>query len=114
MDRENCMAADAPSDQTDFGYTLSVIGGKYKMTILYWIAECEVIRYNELKRKIGTISHKTLSSALKELEKDHLVTRTEYPQVPPKVEYTLSPRGKTLIPVLDCMCLWGGKNRPDR
>ena len=43
MDRENCMAVDAPSDQTDFGYTLSVIGGKYKMTILYWIAECEVI-----------------------------------------------------------------------
>ena len=111
MDRESCMSVGTPIDKTDFGYTLSVIGGKYKMIILYWIAECEIIRYNELKRKIGTISHKTLSLTLKELEKDHLITRTEYPQIPPKVEYSLSERGKTLIPVLDCMCLWGGKNR---
>ncbi|MBU5625672.1 helix-turn-helix transcriptional regulator [Oscillibacter sp. MSJ-2] len=105
------MSVGTPIDKTDFGYTLSLIGGKYKMIILYWLSECEVIRYNELKRKIGTISHKTLSLTLKELERDQLIVRTEYPQIPPKVEYSLSQRGKTLIPVLDCMCQWGGNNR---
>lgn len=96
---------------TDFGYTLSIIGGKYKMIILYWLAEKGVMRHNELKRAIGTISFKTLSLMLKELESDQLVSRKEYPQVPPKVEYSLTPRGQSIIPVLDAMCIWGGKNR---
>ena len=58
-----------------------------------------------------TISHKTLSLNLKELEGDGLVLREEYPQIPPKVEYRLSPRGESLIPILDAMCTWGEKNR---
>lgn len=99
---------------TGFGYTLGLIGGKYKMIIMYWLAEYqEVMRYSELKRAIGTISHKTLSQTLKELESDGLLIRTEYPQIPPKVEYTLSSRGKTIIPVLDMMCNWGVENRID-
>lgn len=113
MDRTGCVSTGIPIENTDFGYTLSVIGGKYKMIILYWIAEYKVIRYNALKRKIGTISHKTLSQSLKELEKDHIIIRTEYPQIPPKVEYRLSPKGISLIPVLDFMCQWGQENRPD-
>lgn len=96
---------------TGFGYTLSLIAGKYKMVVMYWLWEHEVIRYNELKRRIGSISHKTLSLTLKELESDGLVARKEYPQVPPKVEYRLSERGKSLIPVLDAMCEWGEMNR---
>ncbi|MCI1946377.1 winged helix-turn-helix transcriptional regulator, partial [Clostridium luticellarii] len=83
-----------------------------KMIILYWLAEYKpVIRYNELKRCIGTISHKTLSINLKELESDKLIVRTECPQIPPKVEYSLSERGKSLIPVLNTMCEWDRKNR---
>ncbi|APM40202.1 winged helix-turn-helix transcriptional regulator [Clostridium kluyveri] len=112
MSIEDCSPTGIDIKDTDFGYTLSLIGGKYKMIILYWLAEYKpAIRYNELKRCIGTISHKTLSINLKELESDKLIVRTEYPQIPPKVEYSLSNRGKSLIPVLNMMCEWGGKNR---
>ena len=96
---------------TGFSYTLSLISGKYKMTILYVLAEFGVVRFNEMKKYIGEISYKTLSSTLKELEADQLVHRKEYPQIPPKVEYSLTERGKSLIPILDGMCEWGDKNR---
>ncbi len=96
---------------TGFSYTLSLINGKYKMTILYTLMEFCVVRFNEIKRYIGGISYKTLSSNLKELEGDGLVHREEYPQIPPKVEYSLTERGKSLIPILDQMCEWGDKNR---
>lgn len=103
-----CITTSKIND-TGFGYTLSLISGKYKMIIMYWLSECGVIRYNELKRYIGGISHKTLSLTLKELEADGIVLRKEYPQIPPKVEYSLSERGKSLIPILDAMCEWGEK-----
>ena len=70
-----------------------------------------VVRFNEMKKYIGTISYKTLSSTLKELEADQLVHREEYPQIPPKVEYSLTERGRSLIPILDRMCEWGEQNR---
>lgn len=111
MSLGKCVSTGMDIKDTDFGYTLSIIGGKYKMIIMYWLAEYKVIRFNELKRFIGTISYKTLSLALKELEADGIVVRTEFPQIPPKVEYSLSERGRSLIPVLDAMCEWGGKNR---
>ena len=101
----------AKLDETGFGYTLSLISGKYKMTILYCLSEFKVGRYNELKRFIGTISHKTLSLSLRELEADGLVSRKEYPQIPPKVEYSLSERGQSLIPILDALCEWGEQHR---
>lgn len=94
-------------EETGFSYTLSLISGKYKMVILYCLMEFEIVRYNELKRYIGTISHKTLSTSLKELEKDQLINRKEYPQIPPKVEYSLSERGKSMMEILDQLCIWG-------
>lgn len=96
---------------TGFSYTLSLINGKYKMTILYTLMEFDVVRFNEMKKYIGEISYKTLSSTLKELEADQLVHRKEYPQIPPKVEYSLTERGKSLIPLLDGMCEWGDNHR---
>ena len=96
---------------TGFSYTLSLINGKYKMTILYVLAEFGVVRFNEMKKYIDEISYKTLSSTLKELEADKLVHREEYPQIPPKVEYSLTERGKSLIPILETMCNWGEENR---
>ena len=96
---------------TGFSYTLSLINGKYKMTILYVLAEFGVVRFNEMKKYIVEISYKTLSSSLKELEADKLVHREEYPQIPPKVEYSLTERGKSLIPILETMCDWGEENR---
>lgn len=112
MSIDDCSPTGVNIKDTGFGYTLSIIAGKYKMIILYWLAEYKtVIRYNELKRCIGAISHKTLSITLKELESDKLIMRTEYPQIPPKVEYSLTERGKSLIPVLNMMCEWGSKNK---
>ena len=103
--------ASASLDGTGFSYTLSLINGKYKMTILYTLMCFGVVRFNEMKRYIRGISYKTLSAALKELERDQLVHREEYPQIPPKVEYSLTERGRSLIPILDQMCDWGERNR---
>lgn len=102
---------DAKLEDTGFHYTMSLIQGKYKMFILYTLMEYEVVRFNELQKYIKTISYKTLSSTLKELEADGLIHREEYAQIPPKVEYSLTKRGKSLIPILDQMCEWGHENR---
>ena len=109
-DRKRCISAESLCE-TGFSYTLSLISGKYKMTILYTLMEFDVVRFNEMKKYIGGISYKTLSVTLKELEADKLVHREEYPQIPPKVEYSLTERGKSLMPILDGMCEWGDKNR---
>ena len=97
-----------------FCYTLSLIDGRYKMVVLYALANFGVVRFNEMKKYIGKISYKTLSSTLKALEADGLVRRREYPQIPPKVEYSLTGRGRTLIPVLDLMCAWAHENGPEK
>ncbi|VYU42246.1 putative HTH-type transcriptional regulator YtcD [uncultured Clostridium sp.] len=102
---------NANFEDTGFSYTLSLISGKYKMVILYCLMEYEVVRFNELKRYLKNISDKTLSTNLKELESDRLIIRREYPQIPPKVEYSLSDRGKSLMAVLDQLCIWGEKNK---
>lgn len=98
-------------EDTGFSYTLSPISGKYKMIILYCLMEFAPVRFNEMRRYINTISDKTLSANLKELERDGLIIRKEYPQIPPKVEYRLSPRGESLMTVLDQLCVWGENNR---
>ena len=98
-------------EQSPFAYTLKIINGKYKMSILYCLSRFEVVRYNEMKRYLRGISFKTLTAALRELEDDKLLIRKEYTQIPPKVEYSLSNRGKSLIPVLNAMCEWGRENK---
>lgn len=96
---------------TPFGYTMSIIGGKWKMVILYLLAARQPVRFNEMQRQIGAITYKILSAQLKELEADGLVERKEYPQIPPKVEYSLTPKGQTLLPVMEQLCEWGAQNR---
>lgn len=98
-------------EDTGFCYTLSLISGKYKMIILYCLMEFQPVRFNELQRYLGKISDKTLSQNLKELEKDELIRREVYPQIPPKVEYSLTERGESLMSVLDQLCIWGAENR---
>ena len=107
---KDCIA-DNRLEDTGFHYTMSLIQGKYKMTILYTLMEYGVVRFNEMQKYIGSITFKTLSSTLKQLEADGLIHREEYLQIPPKVEYSLTERGKSLIPILDWMCEWGDKNR---
>ncbi len=102
---------NANFEDTGFSYTLSLISGKYKMVILYCLMEFETVRFNELHRYLKNISDKTLSMNLKELESDNLICRKEYPQIPPKVEYSLSEKGKSLMAVLDQLCIWGEQHR---
>ncbi len=97
------------SIQAPFEYTLAIIGGKWKMRIIYELGCESTLRYGELKRNISYITHKMLSTQLKELENDGLITRKEYPQIPPKVEYSLSERGLSLFPIIEEMCKWGKK-----
>jgi len=92
-------------------YTLDVIGGKWKLLILYYLMTEKVKRYGELKRCISGITHKMLSTQLKELEKKGIILRKEYPQIPPKVEYSLTEKGATLLPILGMMYDWGEDNR---
>ena len=105
-----CISTENLAD-TGFSYTLSLINGKYKMTILYTLMCFGVVRFNEMKKYIGGISYKTLSSTLKELEADQLVHREEYPQIPPKVEYRLPEKGRSLYPLMEQMCAWGEAHR---
>ncbi len=112
MTIENASPTVVNIKDTNCGYTLSLINGKYKIIILYSFLEYKpIVRFNELQRYIDTISFKTLSVTLQEMEKDKLIIREEFPQIPPKVEYRLSERGKSLIAVLDMMCVWGHRNR---
>ena len=103
---------DSKLQDTGFGYTMSILNGKYKMSILYCLMEFDAIRFNEIKRYIEGISDKILSSSLKELEADGLVYRKMYPQIPPKVEYSLTELGISLVPILRSICAWGGEHRP--
>ena len=102
---------EANFEDTGFSYTLSLISGKHKMVILYCLMEFDVVRFNELRRYLKKVSDKTLSNNLKELETDRLIIRKEYPQIPPKVEYSLSDRGRSLMAVLDQLCVWGENNK---
>ena len=99
-------------ETADFDATLSLISGKYKPVILYCLMEYEPVRFNQMQRYLKNIADKTLSQNLKELEKDDLILRKVYPQIPPKVEYSLSERGRSLVKVLDRLCDWGNANRP--
>lgn len=95
-----------------FSYTMSLINGKWKLHILFWLWHNDILRYNELKRRLSGVTHKVLTNQLKELEADGLIARTEYPQIPPKVEYSLTALGASLMPVLGALCQWGSTHMP--
>jgi DNA-binding HxlR family transcriptional regulator len=90
--------------------TLDIIGGRWKVLILWQLFPGER-RFSELFRALEGITQKMLTQQLRELEKDGIVHRQIYPQIPPKVEYSLTPLGKSLRPVVDAMCEWGLKQR---
>lgn len=101
---------NAENNNCPIDYTLNAIGGKWKLHILYKLMIGEVIRYGELKKSIAGITHKMLSSQLKDLESYNLIHRNVYHQIPPKVEYSLSEKGVSLIPILKLMYKWGEEN----
>lgn len=88
----------------------SLISGKWKILIIWYIAVYEIQRFGELLRRLDGITQSTLTKQLRELENDGLIFRKVYPQVPPKVEYSLTPLGKSFIPILNSMKNWSDEN----
>ena len=84
----------------------ATLGGKWKLLILWYIATYEVERFGQLMRRIDGISQSTLTKQLRELEADGLIHRKIYKEIPPRVEYTLTDKGKSLVPILSDMVLW--------
>lgn len=95
-------------------YALDLIGGKWRLPIIWALSQNETLRYNELKRKVNGITNMMLSQSLKEMETYGLVTRRQFMEIPPRVEYSLTEAGKDLIPALVSLAKWGKqmKNRP--
>lgn len=88
-------------------YALDIVGQKWRLPIMWYLLEAEPTRYNELKRKIKGITNMMLTKSLKELEEHNLIVRTQYETIPPKVEYSLTERGKALLPALSELHKWG-------
>lgn len=88
--------------------TMDIIGGKWKGVIL-WNLRSRTLRFSQLKRKLNGVTQKMLTQQLRELEEDGLINRKVFPQVPPKVEYSLTEYGKTIVPVLYSIYQWGIK-----
>lgn len=97
-------------DRCSVGLCVELVGGKWKSVILYYLLD-GTLRFNELRRKVAGITQRMLTLQLRELEADGLVQRTVYPVVPPHVEYTLTPFGRSLEPILLGMAEWGKRNR---
>lgn len=88
-------------------YALDIVGQKWRLPIMWYLARTEPVRYNELKRRIKGITNMMLTKNLKELEEHKLISRTQYETIPPKVEYSLTERGKALLPALNELYRWG-------
>ena len=88
---------------------ISLIDGKWKCVILYHLLS-GTLRFNEIRRHVPSVTQRTLTNQLRELEMDGLIVRTVYAQVPPKVEYSLSELGRTMVPVLSALKEWGDSN----
>lgn len=98
---------------TGIYYAMKRIQGKYKVFILYILSQQEFVRFNEIKRRIPGITFKSLTTALKELENDSLIHRHAYPEIPPRVEYSLTDLGKSILPPLQMLCRWGNEHKND-
>ena len=90
--------------------SLSIIGGKWKIPIIWGMKDGSQ-RYGELKRSLPKVTHKMLTQQLRELEADEIINRKVYPEIPPKVEYSLTLLGKSVIPVIDLLREWGEEYR---
>ena len=87
---------------------LEVIGGKWKPLIL-WALKDNVMRFGELQKELPGVNTKMLTKQLRELEEDGVISRKIFPEVPPRVEYTITDFGRTLIPILEALCTWGAE-----
>ena len=98
---------EAVSNACPMELGINILSGKWKLRILWNLYIKKVVRFNELKRNLGNITTKTLTEQLRELEDKKIIKRTIYPEIPPKVEYSLTDIGNTIGPVLKTLCDWG-------
>ncbi len=100
------LQADDKTYSSPMELTLEVVGGKWKSLLVYHLLDAP-LRFSELRRQVPGITEKMLTQQLRELERDGIVSRTVFPEVPPRVEYVATEHGRTLKPVLEAMCHWG-------
>ncbi|PLX97854.1 MAG: transcriptional regulator [Desulfuromonas sp.] len=110
---EEVIAAENPDYNCGVAVTLELIGGKWKGVIL-WHLSHKTLRFSQLKRRLPGITQKMLTQQLRELERDGLVHRQVFAEVPPRVEYSLTETGRTLKPTLEKMCAWGRRFHEER
>lgn len=90
-------------------FVLDLLAGKWRPMVIFWLMEGPM-RFNELQRRLGRITHRTLSKTLKEMEGDGLILRKDYGEIPPRVDYSLTDKGRSLQPILKAMEDWAGQN----
>lgn len=93
-------------------YTMELLSGKWKMRVIWQIAKCEVVRFNQLQRLLGGISNVMLSQTLQQLQQAGVIVRHQYNEVPPRVEYSMTDLGHGLLPVFEMMRKWGLEANP--
>lgn len=89
-------------------YGLEVFGGKWKSRIICVLAEKETLRYSVLRKEMSNITDAVLAAALKELIADGMIVRRQFDEIPPRVEYSLTDKGKSVVPILQSICQWAG------
>lgn len=94
-------------------YVLDIISGKWKLPILCMLASGRTIRYNSMRRRLNGITNVMLSKSLKELQDENMIHREQYNEIPPKVEYSLTEKGRSIIPTLLKLAKWGRINMSD-
>ncbi|MDB2415022.1 helix-turn-helix transcriptional regulator [Rickettsiales bacterium] len=100
-------------NECPIGTAITIIGGKWKIPVLYNLRD-ETLRFNQLQKALPQVTQKMLTQQLRELERDGLISRKIYAQVPPRVEYTITPLAKKLEPILDALCHWGNEYQKNK
>lgn len=94
-------------------YGIDIFGGKWKSRILCVLSSKEVMRYGEIRKELGNITDAVLAAMLKEMLADELITRKQYNEIPPKVEYALAEKGHSVLPILQSICVWSRQQTKD-
>lgn len=95
-------------------YGLDIFGGKWKSRILCVLSSREFLRYNEIRKELGNITDAVLAAMLKELIHDALIIRKQYNEIPPRVEYALTEKGRSALPILQSICQWSRQQTKDQ
>ena len=94
-------------------YGLDIFGGKWKSRIICVLSSQDAMRYSEVRKKLNNITDAVLAAMLKELMEDRIISRTQYKEIPPRVEYSLTDQGRSVLPILQSICAWSRQHTPE-